>query len=194
MKTFILNLKTILIVVLGVVFIGCSGEDGQDGTMGAQGEQGPIGPQGQQGEQGPTGGQGEPGEDGNANVIASPWFPEQFSNNPVSYDQFHIEDEAFTSEILNSGTVLVYGRDGVSTVPIPVVFSNQSYYFVLPDTLGEIIFIARSVDNSLITFGVLTDFRYVIIPANNTTTKNGNIINFNKMSYYEVMDHFGLSY
>lgn len=187
------NLKTLLIAVLGIIVLGCSAEDGQDGATGEQGEQGPVGPQGEQGEQGPEGPQGEPGEDGNTNVIASEWIPEQFSNDIVSYTQFYIEDEAFTIDILNSGTVLVYGRDGASVVPIPVVFNNQTYYFVLPETLGEIIFIARSVDNSLTTFGVFTDFRYLIIPSSGTT-KSAQLLDFSKMSYYEVMDHFGLSY
>jgi len=190
MKTS-LFIKTTIIILLASLFIGCSAEDGEQGPTGPQGEQGP---QGAQGEQGPTGPQGEPGEDGNANVIASEWIPEQFSNDVVSYTQFNIEDESFTSDILNSGTVLVYGRDGVSVVAIPVVFNNQTYYFTLPETLGEIIFIARSVDNSLTSFGVFTDFRYVIIPDSSTTTKSGQLPNFNKMSYYEVMDHFGLSY
>tara|TARA_Y100000815_G_scaffold242316_1_gene239144 strand:+ start:191 stop:748 length:558 start_codon:yes stop_codon:yes gene_type:complete len=185
MKNSNLYIKTTLAIFLTTLFIGCSAEDG---------EQGPTGPQGTQGEQGPTGTQGEPGENGNANVIASEWIPEQFSNDIVSYTQFYIEDEAFTSDILNSGTVLVYGRDGVYVVPIPVVFNDQTYYFVLPETLGEIIFIARSVDNSLTSFGVFTDFRYVIIPDSSTTMKDGQTINFNKMTYYEVMDHFGLSY
>ena len=193
MKTS-LFIKTTIIILLASLFIGCSAEDGEQGPTGPQGAQGEQGPQGAQGEQGPTGPQGEPGEDGNANVIASEWIPEQFSNNIVSYTQFYIEDEAFTSDILNSGTVLVYGRDGASVVPIPVFFNNQTYYFVLPETLGEIIFVARSVDNSTTAFTIFTDFRYVIIPASNTTTKNGQTINFNKMTYYEVMDHFGLSY
>jgi len=194
MKTSILFIKTTIIILLASLFIGCSAEDGEAGATGPQGEQGPTGPQGAQGEQGPTGPQGEPGEDGNANVIASEWIPEQFSNDVVSYTQFNIEDEAFTSDILNSGTVLVYGRDGVSVVAIPVVFNNQTYYFTVPETLGEIIFIARSVDNSPTAFGVFTDFRYVIIPASSTTTKNGQTMHFNKMTYHEVMDHFGLSY
>lgn len=191
MKTIRISLKTSMAIFMGIVLIGCSAEDGMDGAPGPQGEQGLTGPQGEQGEQGI---QGEPGEDGNANVIASPWIPEQFSDNSVNYTTFSIADEAFTDEILNSGTVLVYARDGIETVPIPVVFGNQSYYYVLPDTLGEITFIARTVDNTSMVFGALTDFRYVIIPASNIAGKNGEPMDLGKMSYFEVMDHFGLTY
>ncbi|AWX44368.1 Collagen alpha-1(I) chain [Flagellimonas maritima] len=158
MKTTQITIKIIIMFLLGVLFIGCSAEDGTDGAtgpQGPQGEQGPAGPQGDQGDQ------GEQGEDGNANVIASDWIPEEFSDRFISMTSFGIDDEAFTSEILNSGTVLVYGRDGVFVVPIPVVFDNQTYYFVLPETLGEIRLIARTVDSTPDFFGLFTDFRYI---------------------------------
>ncbi len=180
-----ITLKGLIIILFGMLLISCSAEDGANGAIGPQGEQGPAGEDGQD---------GQDGLDGNANVIASAWIPEEFSNNSVSYTSFTVTDEAFTQEISDSGTVLVYGSDGVNTVPVPVVFSNQSYYFVLPDTLGEIIFIARTVDGTSQFFGVFTDFRYVIIPAGNTTSRQARAINFEKMTYYEVMDHFGLEY
>lgn len=188
MKTNIISVKTTIIILLGILLVSCSAEDGMDGATGPQGEQGPPGPQGEQGEDGIQ------GEAGNANIIASPWIPEEFSNNSVSYTSFTVTDEAFTSEIINSGTVLVYGRDGVNVVPIPVVFSNKTFYVVFPEILGQITFIARTVDGTPTFFSVFTDFRYVIIPPSNTVGKEGQTMDFNKMSYYEVMDHFGLAY
>lgn len=182
MKTSIISVKTTLVLLLGILLVGCSAEDGMDGATGPQGEQGPPGPQGEQ------------GEASNVNVIASPWIPEEFSNNSVSYTSFTVTDEAFTSEIINSGTVLVYGRDGVNVVPIPVVFSNKTFYAVFPEILGQITFIARTVDGTPTFFSVFTDFRYVIIPSSNTVGKEGQTMDFNKMTYYEVMNHFGLAY
>ncbi len=201
-----------IILLINILLIGCSAEDGIDGAIGPQGpqgeqglqgEQGPQGEQGEQGEQGPIGptgpvgqdGQnGQDGQDGNANVIASDWIPSDFSENTVTFTFFTVEDEVFTQEILDSGTVLAYARDGVSTVPIPVVFDNKSYYFIIPDALGEIRFIGRSVDGSPQSFGVFTDFRYVIIPSNNTRSATAQTIDYKNMTYYQVMDHFGLKY
>ncbi|WP_147415806.1 collagen-like protein [Ulvibacterium marinum] len=179
MKTTTISVKTIMVILLGFLLIGCSAKDGMDGATG------PQGPQGEQGEQ---------GEDGNANVIASSWIPEEFVDIAVSASNFTVTDEAFTSEILNSGTVLVYGRDGEFVVPIPVVLNNQTYFFVLPETLGEILFVARTVDDTADFFDLFTDFRYVIIPASNTSAREGERNDFNKMTYYEVMDHFDLAY
>ncbi|MAU16793.1 MAG: hypothetical protein CMH46_14790 [Muricauda sp.] len=92
----------------GVILISCFVEDGMDGAPGPQ------------------------GEPGNANVMVSPWIPEEFSDDSANYTSFTVTDETFTSEILNSSTVMVYSRAGVTVVPIPVVFSNKPFMWYFP--------------------------------------------------------------
>ena len=88
MKNLIKNLTGLLVIFIAILLVSCSAEDGA------------VGPQ------------GEPGQDGNANVIASDWIPEEFDDFSINVTSFSVTDQAFTQEILDSGTVLVYGRGG----------------------------------------------------------------------------------
>ena len=174
-----------VVMTLAIIMTACSPEDGEDGAVG------PAGPQGQQGPPGPQGDQGEPGEDGNANVIASDWIPEEFSDVATTVTSFDVMDTTIDQSILDSGVVLSYGRLTSSVIEIPFTFSNRTYYIALFAD-GRIRFIGRSVDGAAETFGDLTDVRYVIIPSS-TSSKNPGV-DFTKMTYHEVMDHFGLDY
>ncbi|MBT8308677.1 MAG: hypothetical protein KJN85_17190, partial [Maribacter sp.] len=42
-----------------------------------------------------------------------------------------------------------------------------------------------------ISFPSGTEFRYLLIPPLNSTSEKNNTIDFSKMTYEEVMDHFG---
>ena len=170
MKNLIKNLTGLLVIFIAILLVSCSAEDGAAGP------------------------QGEPGQDGNANVIASDWIPEEFDDFSINVTSFSVTDQAFTQEILDSGTVLVYGRGGTSVLPLPIVSLNESYYFGLSVGLNQITFFVESVDGTFETFEMFTDLRYVIIPANNNNLKGKEVINFNQMTYYEVIDHFGFNY
>ncbi len=180
-----MNFLSMAVMVLAILMTACSPEDGEDGAVG------PAGPQGEQGPPGPEGPQGETGDDGNANVIASDWIPEEFSDVATSVTSFDVMDTTIDQSILDSGVVLSYGRLTSSVIEIPFTFSNRTYYIALFAD-GRIRFIGRSVDGGSETFGDLTDVRYVIIPSS-TSSKNPGV-DFTKMTYHEVMDHFGLDY
>ncbi len=185
MKTLVV-FSRMAVMLLAIVMTACSPEDGEDGAVG------PIGPQGEQGPPGPQGPQGETGEDGNANVIASDWIPEEFSDVSTSLTSFDVMDTNIDQSILDSGLVLAYGRESLTTVlGIPFTFSNKTYYTALFAD-GRIRFIGRSVDGSGAFFSDLTDVRYVIIPSS-TSSKNAGL-DFTKMSYHEVIYYFGLTY
>src|SRR5690606_27413243 len=96
------------------LLFACSKEDGKDGAvgpMGPQGEQGVAGADGEQGVTGADGEQGEQGDTGTANVIFSEWVNTELgaSIEAVS-SSFTISATNINASMLNSGTILVYGR------------------------------------------------------------------------------------
>ncbi|CAZ95004.1 MULTISPECIES: collagen-like protein [Zobellia] len=182
----------------------CS-KDGDTGPIGPQGEQGPAGEQGVQGPEGPA------GEDGNANVIASEWFPLTFEKTMVNELPHFNGNKAvpeITSEIVEEGTVIVYGKlngytenvwptDKVAQFPITLMYNalgnTQIDIYKAFISEGNIQF--NVTENYDIHGGVSPYhmYRYIIIPTNSVTEKSQNP-NFSKMTYREVMDHFGLDY
>ena len=158
MKTT-LKFLTYVMMAFALVFTSCDGEDGMDGAEGPQGEQGISGQDGMDGQDGVD------GEDGNANVIASPWTPTEFSTTASTLTFFDIEDPQITPEIADGAAFYAYGRSGAAVLSIPLVFSNRSYYFgVFPDD-NNFRFIAASVDGATpFIFGDVLEVRYVIIP------------------------------
>lgn len=190
---------------------GADGQDGAQGETGTNGQDGVAGLDGAQGETGTTGTNGTNGEDGNANVIASEWFePKEsdFSVNNPAYKGLPIAT-GIGLNVQDNAVILVYYDTDVNIRLLP------SYSF---DTSGEIIktvnthinHASRTIYVTIQKFGSdLTAreylwnasgpaygkgvrFRYVIIPGS-TSSKIGTI-NFKKMPYKEVMDHFGLDY
>lgn len=174
---------------------GTDGEDGTDGTNGTDGEDGADGTDGTNGtngEPGADGENGEDGEDGNANVIASEWIDSDYGLALVTSTSFDITDDRFTQDILDSAVILAYGELSTGTVlGIPYVSTNKSYYFSF--AIGRIRFLGRSVDRvTPERFTGPRRVRYVIIPSN-VAGKSSNL-DFSKMSYEEVINHFGLAY
>lgn len=156
-------------LLCSLFFVACSGEDGRDG------------------------------EDGNANVIASPWIASGFSNNSGVSASFSYDDPMITSELAESAVFLVYGRQfsigGTNVISqLPLVLDGKSYYFELfPDT-QQVWFRGRSADNNTsYSFNDFSEFRYIIIPAPDPASKI-QMPNFQKMTYGEVVAHFGLDY
>jgi len=208
MKIAKFRLKYALILIASMTFFSCSdGEDGMTGPMGAQGEQGlqgPAGPQGPAGQDGTDGTNGVDGENGNANVVVSDWIPADFSDTPSTFSAFQVEAPGTST----FGAFLVYGRrfeaaDGIGNqiYSMPNVWFNERYSYWIDEgefniplgtnTPNTVVFTARSIDGSDEVFGRFEEMRYVNIPAQ---TSGKSAIDFTKMTYKEVMDHFGLDY
>ncbi|MBT9188308.1 collagen-like protein [Zobellia russellii] len=180
---------------MGIAFTSCEGPEGPEGEMGLTGETGAQGEAGAEGEQGV---QGEPGEDGNANVIASDWIPSTFSDTETYFQSQEVFDESITGDIIDGAQILTYGRLGNDGDPNRLAFSLP-YHYITGEGLyfsyaqiGSIFFSARRTGSDNVIFDYFTAFRYVIIPASSASKANRS--NFEKMSYEEVMDHFGLDY
>lgn len=216
---------------------GEDGEDGADGQDGADGEQGPPGPEGPQGEQGPQGeagpagpqgpvgadgadgtdgadgpdGQdGQQGEPGTANVIYSDWFPTEFGETiDDQSSSFTISAPQMTTDILNFGTILVYGkRQGVSVpgfggsllvfqLPYEISALEVSYQFSASRSAfaSQIrITIRETDDDGTISEGgnYLQHFRYVLIPGGMSSRGKSSTVDYAKMSYEELAAHFNI--
>ncbi|GAA3771952.1 hypothetical protein GCM10022271_00090 [Corallibacter vietnamensis] len=181
-KTIKQTVKTTTYLMLAFVMaftISCSPEDGRDGLPG---EQGPA------------------GEDGNANVVSSDWFQIQFdhTNGANDYGYMAIDIPNYQEFIDNGGVAMMYVRQTllgdeyiIYQLPYEDIFS-----FALANVPSE------GVENSLILFANQTDvsdletepgltFRYILVPGN-TTSKSQ--VNFEKMSYEDVINQLGLDY
>ena len=157
-------------IFLGALSINCSGDDGATGPM---------------------------GNDGNANVIASGWIPEEFADFEVGTTVFYVEDEIFTQDILDSAVILVYAKDNNGeVVQLPFVSGNESYYYSILGTLGEIGFVARIVDGiNNETFELFTHVRYIIIPDTIESSSRQELFHdTDKKTYQQIVKLHGLSY
>ena len=189
----------LVIVLVALTFASCT-KDGE------------IGPMGPAGINGTDGTDGEDGNDGNANVMASDWLEpteSSFSVNNPRYKALPLATN-LSSSILEDGVILVYYDNDTDVSLLPNhVFAPDGTILKSVDSkinrASRALYInIRRSDSDLTPGEYLWDpsgpaygkgvrFRYVIIPSNATSAKKA-IIDFNKMSYYEVMDHFGLDY
>lgn len=161
-----------LLVVLCLGFTACQDDDSPK-----------EGPQGEQGIP------GEDGENGNANVFASPWIVEQFSNVDVSNTTFSVTESRITQNILDTGVILAYGKTQYDEyMMLPFNYYFKGYKTI--SELGKIMFIGSALGNTLERFDNFTHVRYVIITSS-TSGKNAGV-DFASMSYEEVMDYLGL--
>ncbi|MGJ8735120.1 hypothetical protein [Zobellia laminariae] len=188
--------------------IGPQGEQGAQGLAGEQGEQGSEGPQGQAGENGENGEDGEDGEDGNAEVYYSDWIPAEFTGTSETSKFMGID---FPSEmesafrIKNTHIVLVYftGFGDGNVYQLPVLnFRGAEFTFGYgsgSSASADINIRAKSTSTSALTeFAISPDrgnkLRYLIIPPNILISSKRNTANFDKMTYFEVMDYFNIDY
>ncbi|WP_212748421.1 hypothetical protein [Maribacter algarum] len=193
---------------------GPQGQPGEQGQQGPQGEQGPAGPEGEQGDQGSTGPQGPEGPEGpqgpqgnpgTANVIYSSWIPTELGSNIVGTGQtFDIDFPEFSAAIHNTGTVLVYGRRiqagggqiNTTTYVLPLILAaniQQHYSFSIKNNPGRIRIAASSLDGgSLGDATFIEQYRYVVIPGGTPLSGKSTIPEYTKMSYEEIIAHFGI--
>ena len=173
MKTTISNFRHWMMALSAVLVISCSAEDGEDGA---------IGPQGPQGIQGEAGQDGQNGADGNANVVASDWIASAFPTEASSYTTFQINDNSITEEIIETGVVLAFGRQGGGVWSLPDSYDNHTYSFFL--NTGTIDFEAYTLDFSEDQFDRYIEFRYVLIPVSNSSSGKIAKTDYSKMTYY----------
>ena len=165
--------KYVLMAILVAFSVSCSPEDGEDGAIGPA------------------------GEDGNANVVSSDWFSIQFdyTNGANDYGYMSIEIPNYQEFVNNGGIAMVYMKQTLGNDHIirPLPFEDV-FNFALANVPTE------GVENSLIIFANQSNvidletepgltFRYVLIPGN---SMNKNAKDLTKMSYNEVMNHFGI--
>ncbi|CAM4363666.1 collagen-like protein [Zobellia roscoffensis] len=189
MKSF-----TLLFLAMGIAFTSCEGPEGPEGEMGLTGADGAQGEAGAAGEQGA---QGEKGDDGNANVFASDWIDTEYDDETVSYTSFDFEIPDFTRSEIDGAAFLVYLTDGSIIYPEPYTSRYRAFYYYLvnnSDNGYDMVQVGTSMDGSDYTWDWMEEFRYVIIPQAASEAGKAAGMNFEKMSYEEVMDHFGLDY
>ena len=198
MKTAIKSLS-LVIVLVALTFTSCTKE----------GETGPMGPAGINGTDGTD---GKDGNDGNANVMASDWLEpteSSFSVNNPRYKALPLATN-LSSSLLEDGVILVYYDNDTDVYLLP------NHVFALDGTIlksidSKINRASRNIyvniqrsdsdltpgeylwDPSGPPYGKGVRFRYVIVPSNAASGKKA-AIDYKKMSYEDVMDHFGLDY
>jgi Collagen triple helix repeat (20 copies) len=156
---------------------GPTGATGSQGPTGNTGPAGPTGPTGPTGPAGPTGPTGPQGPAGTANVIYSSWNAtgawvlETFFGKTVR--RHTLTAPGITTNILNQGVVLVYGRfsttTGVFTVPYTAASITAVGIMQIVDArilAGQIDLRMYNADDNNDPIGLQgTEFRYVIIPG-----------------------------
>ncbi|MEK6153032.1 collagen-like protein [Flavobacteriaceae bacterium 3-367] len=184
-------------MVLAMVLTSCSAEDGEDGAIGPQGPQGIAGTD------------GVDGVDGNANVIYSEWvdfvaaeWSALSSDFGIDVRNYPVVANDLTQNVLNNGVVLLYvrfigfGDDAIITPFTGGILSGvQTIFHHDSEALITIKFINSDGVGDPGTFGGSGNaFRYILVPGSQLASKGFSKQDFEKMSYYEVMDHFGLEY
>lgn len=150
-------------------------------------------------EEGP---EGPKGDTGSANVIYSDWFDTQLSNSIVTVSaSFTVDEPLIDSNIMNSGTVLVYGkRDDIVAVTVvyqlPIVFGasrQQSFYYRVESEKIRITVAANDQGGSAGEGDFIEQYRYIIIPGG-VSVNDKSAQNFSSMSYQEIVDYFNIPY
>jgi hypothetical protein len=200
MKNVMNKTKYVLMTLLLILAFSCSkdGEDGMDGTIGPQGEQGPAGQD------------GIDGEDGNANIIASEWIEpteDSYSVNNARYKVIPLA-QAMDIDVIQGGTILVYYDNDVEVHLLPYYNISSISSELVKSVTSNINHASRTLyarinkytsdiepkeylwDSDGPAYGKGIRFRYVIIPKSESG-KNTSL-NFEKMTYEEVMGHINL--
>ena len=178
------------------------------GFTGCEPVEGPIGPEGPQGEQGEQGEQGPRGEPGTANVIYSDWTPFQTSDwsEPFSFfgqnrRSYTIAEDSITSEIINTGTVMVfvkffYDTDVIHTLPIIMaLIGRENQVLDYHIQVGEIVIVfynLNDTDDPGTIGGDSNQYRYVIIPGGTSLLKTRGVESYKDLSYKEFCKKFNI--
>lgn len=173
---------------------------GKNGAVGPQGPQGVAGPQGAPGATGPAGPIGTTGATGTANVIYSDWItPATYVKTTIFgtiYFNYDMAAPKITQDILDKGTVIVYGKlngynpviwptDQVSALPIVITYMSGSTSNIdtwsANATIGNVRISLTSSTNAYGSISNAHQFRYVIIPGGVHTTASINLKNYEQV-------------
>ncbi|MGN6639831.1 MAG: hypothetical protein ACTHJ8_13040 [Mucilaginibacter sp.] len=188
----------LLLALMAISLLLFAQSCGKDGATGPQGPVGATGPTGPTGTAGATGQTGATGATGTANVIYSAWitppaYPENTVFGTVHFDA-SITASTITQDVLDKGTVLVYGKlDGYSPTiwptdqvgQLPIVVTYQLSSVTYTDTWSANVTLGNIqidfVDNLNFYTGIsnLHQFRYVVIPGGVQTLGSINPKNYN---------------
>ena len=213
------TMKLLLICFLTTSFISlnsCSPEDGQDGA------QGPQGPQGVAGQDGVDGQDGEDGnanvQTGTVDLVNEDWlwnsnYSFSIGANGSSTTSWFTRYADLTvpeidMDIDENGLVLVYFKPTSNSgwTPLPFQFnafgSDYFTHIVYESSVGNIRLHYFWTPNqgatptNLSTFIIAPHtFKYVVIQGTAVGKDAGYTLNdYKKMSYEDLMDHFGLDY
>lgn len=179
MKTF----KTIFFIFLiSISTISCSSDDGTDGVDGAQGPAGPA---------------------GSANVIYSGWInapagtAETIDGTSGLSTSFAVPQ--LTADIMAKGTILVYMSfgSGVNVYTLPYTSTAGGYANTITAIASlnsiKIFRFKHAADGTTVGLPASLSYRYILIPGGATaaTSKTAKV-DYSKMSYEEVCQHFGV--
>ncbi|WP_109438212.1 hypothetical protein [Aquimarina sp. AU119] len=189
--------RLLMVLMVSISIFSCSdGEDGVDGINGVDGTDGVDG------QDGLDGLQGEQGDTGTANVIYSEWMNPGFPPNVVGNDEVEstIAAPQITEEIINSGTILVFGRYsgfGSRIYQLPALIGQKFHQFRLNPAGGEFDLRINTLDGSDIGLNnSLTSVRYVIIPGGVTidpaSSASKSAKDYSSMSYEEIKAQFNI--
>lgn len=172
MKEFIKQLlQTIYIpgILLAVLFItSCEGPEGPKGATGPQGPQGAAGPAG------PAGPAGNPGAPGLANVFASEWITNTWTNFPDRRSQTTVPAADITETAIREDLVMVYWRtSSTATVSFPLphdfingttrFFSVRLEFFLQPGSITLFTGVPLSTVNAIGQAFPNSQTRYIIV-------------------------------
>ncbi len=199
MKTKKFTKRFFSILFITGLILSCSSEDGEDGAIGPQGQQGEQGPAGAAGEDGAQGDQGDQGDPGTANVIYSDWFDTELGGDiAASNESFTIAAPEIDADMLDFGTVLVYGRRDVPAIvyQLPIVFGaarQQSYFFSATAQEIRISVHATDLGGDVGNGAFIEQYRYVLIPGGASTSgKSTTSKDYSKMTYEEIVALFNI--
>jgi hypothetical protein len=185
MKHSISKIKYVILAFLVAFSFSCSTEDGNDGA------------------QGPAGPAGTDGTDGNANVIVKTVVPDPgpyLSWTSGSYlgqtsNMFEISDMDITQDVLDNSIVLVqfqlFEEDTWYPMTYSYVYSGGVGGEVVTFTYGLNDLTIYAFSDSGTLSAAISKVKYFIIDSSNNKTQN---IDYKKMSYEELVNHFDLEY
>jgi hypothetical protein len=186
--------KSNYLLLLSAVVVLFAASCGKNGAVGPQGPQGAIGATG------PSGPTGPKGNTGTANVIYSDWYTPATYTKDTVFSTYHfyanIAASKITQAVLDSGTIVVYGRlDGYTSSiwptaqisALPILITYQEGATTYTDTWSSLVTLGNVqidfVDNKNL-YGSISNahqFRYVIIPGGVHTTASINLKNYEQV-------------